>query len=215
MSSREFVTCKGWGEVEVLEYISRLRDHLIFFAVMQVRHSVMHTEKLWHILRLWQRLYFFSHECEAIAEHVASVARHIEKRHAVGRPLEAPHLIRATTLRAAGVRGGLTDAGFLKRALDMFQGGGVSLLFFISKRTLQARIRKCFLGPSVPVHMIRTKDQAAPRHLAKDVACFSMVASSSTHVDEDAWAVTEEHVNAIRSIAIAGLPIPCKPLSER
>ena len=46
MSSREFVTCKGCGEVEVLEYISRPRDHLFFFAVMQVRYSVVHTEKL-------------------------------------------------------------------------------------------------------------------------------------------------------------------------
>ena len=103
-------------------------------------------------------------------------------------------------------------------------------IFLMSKRILQARIRKGFLGSSVPAHRIRTKDQAAvkhfrlpflieggaaPRHLAKDVACFSMVASSSTHVDEDAWAATEEHVNAIRSIAIAGLPIPCKPISER
>ena len=74
-------------------------------------------------------MYFFSYDCEAIAEHVASVARCIEKRHAVGRPLEAPHLIRATTLRAAGVRGDLTDAGVLKRALDIFQGGCVSLFF--------------------------------------------------------------------------------------
>ena len=73
---------------------------------------------------------FFSYDCEAIAEHVASVAMYIEKRHAVGRPLEAPHLIRATTLRAAGARGDLTDAGVLKQTLDIFQGGGVSSPFF-------------------------------------------------------------------------------------
>ena len=196
---------------------------------MQVRYAIVHAEKLWHILRLWHRLYFFSFDCEAIAEHVASVARYIEKRHAVGRPLEAPHLIRSTKLRAAGVRGDLTDVGVLKRALDIFQGQAASSPFLICSRTLQERIRKGFLGPSVPVHRIRTKERSAVenfrlsflmgessalRHLAKDVACFSKVASPSTHVDEDAWEATEQHVKGIHSVGVAGLPIPCKPLSE-
>ena len=79
VSSRELVICKGWGEVEVLEYLSRPRDHLLFFAVMQVQYDVIHKRRLWHILRLWHRLYFFSFDVEAIDEHVASVARYIEK----------------------------------------------------------------------------------------------------------------------------------------
>ena len=82
-------------------------------------------------MRLWHRLYFFSYDVEAIDEHVASVARYIEKRHAVSRPLEAAHLIRATRLRAAGVHGDLTDVGVLKRALDIFRGEDASSPFVV------------------------------------------------------------------------------------
>ena len=142
-------------------------------------------------------------------------------------------MIRATRLRAAGVRGDLTDIGVLRRALAIFQERSHSSPFFICQRAFNARIKKGFVGPSVPVHSIRMKErntsgifrarflkegESASKHLAKDISRFSKlgasVVGSSILVDDDAWATVEQHVVGINSIEVAGLPIPCKPYSD-
>ena len=111
-----------WGEVEVTGKILVPRDHLPHFAILEVTYPAVRSYNVWHIIRLWHRIYMFSLDSEAINESVASVARYVEKKHGVGRPLEPRSLVLATRLRAAGVRGDLTDIGLLRYALRLHAG---------------------------------------------------------------------------------------------
>ena len=98
----EYMEFEQWGEVEVTGKILVPRDHLLHFAVLEVSYSMVRSYNVWHIIRLWHRIYMFSLDSEAINESVASVARYIEKKHGVGRPLEPRSLVEATRLSEGG-----------------------------------------------------------------------------------------------------------------
>ena len=76
----------------------------------------------------------FAVDSSAIAEHVGSLVRYIEKKHATGRPLGPTHLVRAVRLRAVGVRGDLTDVALIRRALaEYFRRSHFESHFFVKE----------------------------------------------------------------------------------
>ena len=111
---RDVVECKPYGAVQILKRVRVPRDHLLHYALMRLQYEIVHTKRVWHILRLYHRVQMWASDSEAIAEHVGSLMRFVEKRHGGGRPLEAAHLVRAVRLRAIGVRGDLTDVALIK-----------------------------------------------------------------------------------------------------
>jgi hypothetical protein len=73
------------------------QDHKLHNVLMTLAYNYVHTEKIWHILRLYHRVVVWSADSEALAEHVGSVIRYIEKKHSTGRPLETSSLVKVTT----------------------------------------------------------------------------------------------------------------------
>jgi len=223
-AERAFVKLAGWGEVEVLEKISVPRDHLLHFAVVQVKYEIVHSMGVWHMIRLWHRLFMHAFDVEAIDESVASVVRYIEKKHAVGKPLETANLIRATRLRAAGVRGDLRDIGVLKHALSKyFAADPDGCNFFVSERTQSARLRAGFVGPSATVNHMRRRELEHSQdfqfrfllegaigagHAVKDLQSFFRRSSAPAEIGAEAWSVTGKHVQLLSSFEVAGLSIP-------
>ena len=67
---------------------------------------------IWHILRMYHRVTMWSMSSEAIAEHVGSLIRYVEKKQCACRALDVLALVRAARLRAAGLRGDNRDAPF-------------------------------------------------------------------------------------------------------
>ena len=107
-----------FGEVELLQRIRTPRDHLLRSALMSIKYEHASSHQVWHILRLYHRVIMYAIDAEAIAEHVGSHMRYIEKQHACGRPLEVRNLIRAVMLRVVHITGDLSDAAVIQRGLD-------------------------------------------------------------------------------------------------
>lgn len=117
----ETVTLKGFGRFVIVKRVYSAEDHYLHFALMQMPYEKV--RHLWHILRLLHRCQMYSFDVEAIAEHVASLVRRVEKKHGAGRPLGARQLVNTVRLRALGVRGDLTDLGLIKAAVSRLAKG--------------------------------------------------------------------------------------------
>jgi hypothetical protein len=78
---------------------------------MRLDYRRVSAKRIWHILRLYHRTVMWSSDSEALCEHVGSVMRFVEKKHGTGRPLDTATLVKATRLRADGVRGDGCDVG--------------------------------------------------------------------------------------------------------
>ena len=141
-----------------MERLWRPRDHLLHAALMAVSYDVVASRNVWHALRLYHRAIMVSFDSEALAEHAGSLMRYVERRHSVGRPLELPQLVRAVRLRSLGLRGDLSDAGLIRRALrEMFGDDekALDLHFVVGQRV--ASNRSVMLGPSIALHRFRER----------------------------------------------------------
>ena len=145
-------------QVEIMERLWRPRDHLLHAALMAVSYDVVASRKVWHALRLYHRAVMVSFDSEALAEHAGSLMRYVERRHSVGRALELPKLVQAVRLRSLGLRGDLSDAGLIRRALQEMFGDKDKHLdshFLVGQRA--AASRSVMLGPSIALHRFRER----------------------------------------------------------
>ena len=111
---------KKYWEVQLIRRICKLLvDHKMHALLMNLSYRHVSDNALWHVLRLYHRIMIWSSSSEAIAEHVGSLIRFVEKKHGLGRALGVPALVRATRLRAAGVRGDTGDSSFVMRAMHV------------------------------------------------------------------------------------------------
>ena len=73
----EYVQSRKHGEVQVLRRICKCMDHKMHGLLMTLEYT--QVSELWHILRMYHRVMMWSMSSEAIAEHVGSLIRYIEK----------------------------------------------------------------------------------------------------------------------------------------
>ncbi len=162
----ETVVVRRYGRVRLLRRIFEKQDHQFHALLMGMKYEVVSTKRIWHILRLYHRVVIWSCDSEAIAEHVGSIVRYIEKKHATGRPLETANLVRAVRLRAVGVRGDMSDAVLIMRAMRLhFERRKHAAHFFLTSRRPLA-VEAQMLGPSVVLSKLRHRIEArrATRH---------------------------------------------------
>ena len=96
--------------------------------------------RVWHVLRLYHRIYMGSVSTEALAELVGStLTQRVQCQ--VGRHESLADCIGATKLRCAGIRGDPRDVGFITRCLNIYFHGK-PWHFFISDRSRSARAKK-------------------------------------------------------------------------
>jgi hypothetical protein len=225
---RRYIISKRFGEVELLQEDVEPRDRLLHHALMKLRFEVISARRVWHILRLYHRAFMYAFDSEAIAEHVGSLMRYIEKRHACGRPLGPTHLTRAVKLRAFGVKGDLSDLGLIRRALQgcfATSRPGRAHFTVCDVRTLKSRQGN--LGPSLSISRIRAEiverglalfrfswllsEQYSPS-ICKSlpaVPCRSLIDTPPPAELPDAvWKDTEDHIHSLRDVNIAGLAMP-------
>ena len=161
---------------------------------------------------------------EAIAEHVGSLMRYIEKRHACGRPLDPPNLIRAVRLRALGVRGDLTDVGLIRKALQEFgKSRRRPLSFLVSDpRTMKSRIG--LVGPSLSISNTRCRllgGSASPfrfswllqersiQHVCTFDACAALVkAALPSELPQGIWDEVFDHLRRLHGGQVSGVALP-------
>ena len=141
----EYVQSRKHGEVQVLRRICKCMDHKMHGLLMTLEYT--QVSELWHILRMYHRVMMWSMSSEAIAEHVGSLIRYIEKKHSACRALDVPALVRAARLRAAGLRGDNSDAPFIMRAMSLLfrKRGGVHLFRHDPGR--RVRLQRCGAHP--------------------------------------------------------------------
>jgi len=223
----EYVDSRKFGPVLLLQRIYVPRDHLLHALLTKVRYEVVSARGVWHILRLYHRCIMFSADAEAIAEHVGSLMRYIEKRHACGRPLDPPNLIRAVRLRALGVRGDLTDVGLIRKALQEFgKSRRRPLSFLVSDpRTMKSRIG--LVGPSLSISNTRCRllgGSASPfrfswllrdtptQHLCKRMtfdACAALVkAALPSELPQGIWDEVFDHLRRLHGGQVSGVALP-------
>ena len=223
----EYVDSRKFGTVLLLQRIYVPRDHLLHALLTKVRYEVVSARGVWHILRLYHRCIMFSADVEAIAEHVGSLMRYIEKRHACGRPLDPPNLIRAVRLRALGVRGDLTDVGLIRKALQEFgKSRRRPLSFLVSDpRTMKSRIG--LVGPSLSISNTRCRllgGSASPfrfswllrdtptQHLCKRMtfdACAALVkAALPSELPQGIWDEVVDHLRRLHGGQVSGVALP-------
>ena len=211
----ESIQTKQWGEVVLLHRVRKPRDHLLHNALMKLQYEVLSTSQLWPVVRLYHRCFMYGIDAEAIGEHVGSVMRCIEKRHACGRPLEPEHLIRATKLRVLGIRGDLTDLGLIRRALhECFCHGKRGRSHFLVTDPRTWKTREGNLGPSLSVSRIRTQlldRDASPfcfGWLLQDVCpylCKPLPEKSlqpeppPSELPEASWLAARGHIDSLRA----------------
>ena len=93
--------------------VGKCMDHKMHGLLMTLEYTaVSDMWHIWHILRMYHRVTMWSMSSEAIAEHVGSLIRYVEKKHSAGKGLDVLALVRAARLRAAGLRGDNSDAPF-------------------------------------------------------------------------------------------------------
>jgi hypothetical protein len=220
-----FVRARWHGEVQVVSETKVPRDRCLHHALLKLKYEVVAERKVWHVLRLYHRAFMYAFDSSAIAEHVGSVIRYIEKRHACGRPLEIAHLTRAVKLRALGIRGDLSDMGAIKRALARCFPSGTPRFQVISARTWQSRVGS--LGPSLGISRIRSRiverRNAVYRFswLMQELYCprlckplpstpsgVSIDVPPGADLAEGVWASVEHHVERLKCGAIAGERMP-------
>jgi hypothetical protein len=153
--TREFVTSRKYGEVEIIMRVRAQVDHKMHAMLMSMNYQVV--SGLWHILRLYHRIMMWSSNSEAIAEHVGSLIRFVEKKHSSGGALDVLGLVRAARLRAAGLRGDTSDAPLIMRAMHLhFKKQAQGPHFFLGRPRGVAACTS-MLGPSVTISKIRQK----------------------------------------------------------
>ena len=150
----EYVTSRKHGDLQVVARIRKHMDHKMHGLLMGLNYE--QVSHLWHILRMYHRVMMWSMSSEAIAEHVGSLIRYIEKKHGAGGALDVPALVRATRLRAAGVRGDTSDGPLIMRAMSLHfrRQGGVR--FFLARTRSKATSEEMW-GPSSTISKIRAR----------------------------------------------------------
>ena len=109
----EYVQSRKHGEVQVLQRICKCMDHKMHGLLMILDYTaVPNMYQIWHMLRMYHRVTMWSMSSEAIAEHVGSLIRYVEKNTVQEKGLDVLALVRAARLRAAGLRGDNSDAPF-------------------------------------------------------------------------------------------------------
>lgn len=94
-----------------------LADEDVYRQVMTLSLHSITTRGIWHIVRLYHRMFMRSMCVETMCESVASTLRYIERKNSVGRDTSLKTIVVAARLRCAGLRGDLSDAAFIWRAL--------------------------------------------------------------------------------------------------
>ena len=138
----------------------KVPDALLLAAVLRVKYSIVKGRGVWHIVRLWLRILMVLLGSQASCEHMGSVLRFIEKKHQTGRPLDTRHLVRATRLRAAGLRGSFFEAPFLQACLEehkKLMKWPREFPFLVQPRTHRMRALRGMIGPSMTIHRLRQK----------------------------------------------------------
>ena len=94
-----------------------LADEDVYRQVMTMPLHTITTHGIWHIVRLYHRMFMRSMCVETMCESVASTLRYMERKNSVGRDTSLKTIVVAARLRCAGLRGDLSDAAFIWRAL--------------------------------------------------------------------------------------------------
>jgi hypothetical protein len=136
-------------------------DHILHGKLMGVNYTAVKKWGIWHMFRLYHRIMMWSTSCEAIAEHIGSMIRFIEKKHSTGRPLGAGNLVRAVLLKAAGVKGDLSDMAFVNAVLTKkMEKVNTKRHFFVLNRTRSKRAAdQERLGASTTTNRVRRSQQ--------------------------------------------------------
>jgi len=150
----EIANTQRFGQVRILRRVYKKVDHKMHGLLMTMSYAAVRG--MWHILRLYHRVLVWSSSSEAIAEHVASLIRYVEKKHSSGKALAVPALVRATRLRAAGLRGDSTDSSLIMRAMSIHFQKQKGPHFFLTRPRTKA-VLEDMLGPSVSVSTLRSK----------------------------------------------------------
>jgi hypothetical protein len=159
----EFITLRGGSQARVLRWIDEPRDYLLHALLLQLKPTMVTQFRVGRALLLYHRLLVWSLDNEAIAEHVASLVRFVEKKHSTGRPLSPGALAMAVRLRCLGVKGDGTDTPLIDAAMEHFMPKST---FIVADRTWQARKAMDLIGPSPAVSNYRKRilDNKSPLH---------------------------------------------------
>ena len=115
--------------------------------------GVVQPNRIWHVLRLYHRVYMASVTTEALAELIGSLlTQRVQCQ--VGRHVSLADCIGATKLRCAGIRGDPRDVGFITRCLNIYFRGK-PWHFSLSDRGRSLRAKKHpggLLASSVALH---------------------------------------------------------------
>ena len=117
-----------------------LDTSLVHSALMSVSYRQVCRRDVWRILRLLHRSHMNLLCSEMYAEHVGSILRYFEKRHAIGRSLTTESLTQAVMLRTIRLTGGMECMAFVKAALKEHFGSN-PLHYFVTTRTRKRKAR--------------------------------------------------------------------------
>ena len=138
-----------------------IEEAKLYKLLMTLRYEEdVRRARIWHVLRLYHRVFMAGASTEALAELIGSMLTQRSSLQ-VGRHMLLSDLIGATKLRCAGVRGDPRDIGFIERSLNIYFRGG-PWHFFVGDRTRQERNRQYphgMLGSSVVLHRHELKMQ--------------------------------------------------------
>ena len=139
----------------VLQGFERYVDEEKLYKMLMLLsyHDFVKPQRLWHILRLYHRIFMAGCTTEALAELVGSMlTQRVQCQ--VGRHISLSDCIGATKLRCAGIRGDTRDDEFIRRSLNIYFRGK-PWHFFLSSRRRVDRDKMYpagLLGSSVALH---------------------------------------------------------------
>ena len=171
-----------------------LADEDVYRKVMAMPLHLITNRGIWHIVRLYHRMFMRSMCVETMCESVASMLRYFERKNSVGRDASLKTIVVGARLRCAGLRGDLSDAAFIWRALcHLFRTRDPERMHFMRRDARRGGIGRMLLddkyayGPSCAISQARARAFGAGN---KDVAA------------------RQEWINS------AGLPALCKALDK-
>ena len=130
----------------------------LYKIVMTSDYCSIHEAEVWHITRLWHRVYMLGVTTEQLAEMVGSLLTK-QVRARLGRKPRLGDVIGAVRLRSSGIWGDGCADGFLRRCLDLFFSSRDDEWHFnVSEKQLSRRKQKWplgMLGPSPALHHLR------------------------------------------------------------
>ena len=132
----------------------KAREEGIYKMLMSLSYrAFVRPRRIWHILRLYHRVYMAGASTEALAELVGSMlTQRVQCQ--LGRHASLLDSIGATKLRCAGIRGDPRDIGFIERSLNIYFRGKPwhVLLNDRNRRERDKRFPGGLLGSSLVLH---------------------------------------------------------------